>query len=139
MIDPIQQALATIREALSGDGPTSRYYKQQIGWEEFACGQDESRAALALIEQELEGLKREHDELLDQARFDYRIINGMKIRAKENEARIEALERVVREDEKDAALLGAMLQYQESPQGSLVGAILKRTRAVLAREEDAPE
>jgi hypothetical protein len=41
------------------------------------------------------------------------------------------------ENEKDAALLGGLLQSMESPQGSLVGAILKRSRAALSEGETA--
>jgi hypothetical protein len=63
-------------------------------------------------------------------------------RAEAAEAREAALREALTENEKDTALLGGLLQSMESPQGSLVGAILKRTRAALATDpesEDAPE
>lgn len=52
--------LATVREAISGDGPISRYYKQQINWQEFHEGQEAARAALDSLAVELERETQEH-------------------------------------------------------------------------------
>lgn len=50
------------------------------------------------------------------------------------EAQLEALVTALTEIEKDAMLLGGLLQFAESPQGDLVGSILKRCRALTGNE-----
>ena len=55
--------------------------------------------------------------------------------------RVTELEAALREIEVGANLLGGLIQYAESPQGSLVGSIRKRARAALAAptKEDTDE